>query len=224
MTILVVEDDQVTGAFISKGLKEAGYSVERASDGKAALELAQRVAFDLMIVDIMLPGMDGLSFITAMRSAGAQTPVLILSAKRTVDDRVGGLRVGGDDYLVKPFAFAELLARVEALLRRTPKLSDPTLLSAQSISLNLLTREVIRAGKPIDLQIKEFTLLEYFMRNPERVITKTQILDRVWNFSFNPQTNVVDVLVCRLRNKVDRGFQAKTIQTVRGVGYVFKPG
>lgn len=222
MKLLVIEDDKKISDFVSRGLAEAGYGVDIASDGEAGLDWAAQGPYDLLIVDLMLPRLDGLSVIERLRSNGVNTPVLILSAKKSVDDRILGLQRGGDDYLTKPFSFSELLARCQALLRRASKTTITTQLSYDDIKLNLLNREVERSGKKIDLQSKEFSLLEYFLRNPGRVLTKTQILERIWGYNFDPQTNVVDVLVCRLRNKLDKDFNKKTIQTIRGVGYVLK--
>jgi DNA-binding response OmpR family regulator len=186
------------------------------------LSAAVSAAYDVAIVDVMLPKRDGLSLIEEVRRRGIATPVLILSARRAVDDRVRGLQTGGDDYLTKPFAFTELLARVQALVRRATRTTEPTSLTVDDLTLDLLTRQVTRAGQPIDLRPREFALLEYLMRNAGRVVSKTMILSRVWNYSFDPQTNVVDVLVSRLREKIDRPFGTKLLQTVRGVGYVLR--
>jgi two-component system OmpR family response regulator len=222
MRILIVEDDATIADFVRQGLVESGFAVDVARDGSEGLTLATSAAYDAAIVDVMLPGLDGLTLIDRMRSRGIRTPVLILSARRTVDDRVRGLQAGGDDYLTKPFAFAELLARVQALIRRASGAAEPTRLAAGDLTLDLLTRRTERAGRPIELRPREFALLEYLMRNPGRVLTKTMILSQVWGYSFNPGTNVVDVLVSRLREKIDRDFDAKLLQTVRGVGYVLK--
>jgi two-component system, OmpR family, response regulator len=220
--VLLVEDDLTIAFFISKGLKEAGYAVDRAVDGQEGLHFALSAPYDAAIIDVMLPSLDGLTLIETMRQRKVNTPVLILSAKRSVDDRVRGLQRGGDDYLTKPFSFSELLARVQALIRRASSPSEPTRLVVGDLAMNLLTREVMRGSQRIDLQLREFSLLEYLMRNPGRVISKTMILEHVWNYSFDPQTNVVDVLISRLRSKVDKGFETKLIHTVRGVGYVLK--
>jgi two-component system OmpR family response regulator len=220
--VLLVEDDLTIAFFISKGLKEAGYAVDHEVDGQEGLHLALSAPYDAAIIDIMLPSLDGLTLIETMRRRKINTPVLILSAKRSVDDRVKGLQRGGDDYLTKPFSFSELLARVQALLRRASSPSESTRLVVGDLTMNLLTREVIRGDQRIELQLREFSLLEYLMRNPGRVISKTMILEHVWNYSFDPQTNVVDVLISRLRSKVDKGFETKLIHTVRGVGYVLK--
>ncbi len=222
MRILLIEDDEKIASFVIKGLKAAGYAVDRASDGEEGLHLALTEAYDAAIVDIMLPGLDGLAVIERMRKGRVNTPVIILSAKGSVDDRVKGLQRGGDDYLTKPFAFSELLARVQALLRRASRASEPTRLTVGDLSIDLLTREVVRGGKRIELQPLEFSLLEYLMRNPGRVVSKTMIMEHVWDYNFDPQTNVVEVRISRLRDKIDRGVDRKLIHTVRGVGYVLK--
>jgi two-component system OmpR family response regulator len=222
MRLLVVEDDPHIAAFVQKGLREAGYAVDHAADGEDGYRLALNEPYDAAVVDLMLPRRDGLSVIEGWRQRGIATPVLILSAKRTVDDRVRGLQAGGDDYLTKPFAFAELLARVRALLRRGTGTAAPTQLTAGPLAMNLLTREVVRAGQTLDLQPREFALLEYLVRNAGRVVSKTEIQQHVWDFDFDPLTNVVEVLVHRLRQKVDHGFEPKLIHTVRGVGYVLR--
>jgi two-component system OmpR family response regulator len=222
MRILIVEDDAIIADFVSKGLTESGFAVDVASDGERGVELATTASYDAAIVDLMLPKLDGLAVIDRMRAAGVRTPVLILSARRSVDDRVSGLQAGGDDYLTKPFAFAELLARVQALIRRSTGAVEATRLTVGDLSVDLLSRHVERGGKPIELRPREFALLEYLMRNPGRVLTKTMILSRVWGYNFNPGTNVVDVLVSRLRERIDRDFEPKLLQTVRGVGYVLK--
>lgn len=220
--ILLVEDDRPIADFVQTGLREAGYAVDHASDGNEAFALATNEPYDAAIVDVMLPRLDGISLIEELRQRGVSTPCLILSAKRSVDDRVRGLEAGGDDYLTKPFAFAELLARVQALLRRSTGAADPIRLTAGPLAVNLMTREVTRAGEILDLQPREFSLLEYLVRNAGRVVSKTMILQHVWDFDFNPQTNVVEVLVHRLRQKVDDGFEPKLIHTVRGAGYVLR--
>jgi two-component system OmpR family response regulator len=222
MRILLVEDDLKIASFVLKGLKEAGFAVDHAQDGEVGLSMALTAPYDATIIDIMLPKLDGLSLIEKLRRKKINTPVIVLSAKRSIDDRVKGLQTGSDDYLTKPFAFSELLARVQALIRRASRTSEPTVLSAGDLSLDLLTREVTRTGTKIELQPHEFALLEYLMRNAGRVVSKTMILEHVWDYNFDPQTNVVDVLVCRLRNKVDRDFGNKMIHTIRGVGYVLK--
>lgn len=222
MRLLVAEDDSVIADFVAQGLREASYAVDVASTGPEGLRMALEGTYDAAVIDVMLPGLDGLSLIEQLRAKRVQTPVLILSARHSVDDRVKGLHAGGDDYLTKPFAFAELLARLQALLRRSGGAVEPTRLVAGDITLDLLSREVERAGKPLDLRPREFALLDYFMRHPGRVLSKTMILSHVWGYSFNPGTNVVDVLVSRLRDKVDREFDTKRIHTVRGAGYVLK--
>lgn len=221
MKMLVVEDDPKIASFIVKGFRQAGYVVDQCGNGADALARGTAGAYDMAIVDVMLPGMDGLQLVRALRERNIRLPVLFLSAKGTVDDRVRGLEVGGDDYMVKPFAFSELFARVQALMRRAGQASpEPTRLTFGSLVLDMLSREVTRDGVAVELQAKEFTLLEFLMRNPGRVVTKTMILERVWDFSFDPQTNVVDVLVHRLRAKVDP--DKNLIHTIRGVGYVLR--
>ena len=222
MRVLVVEDDKKIASFVMNGLRQAGFAVDHAGDGEEGVHLAMHESYDAAVIDIMLPKMDGLSLIDEIRRSGVKTPVLILSARRTVDDRVRGLEAGGDDYLTKPFAFSELLARVQALIRRSSGSTGATFLKTGELSMDLLTRRVVRAGADIELQPKEFSLLEYFMRNQDRVVSKTLIMEHIYDYNFDPQTNVVDVLVCRLRNKLDKDFDNKMIQTIRGVGYVLK--
>ena len=222
MRILLVEDDSKIASFIIKGLKSAGYAVDHAGDGEKGIGLALTEPYDAAIVDIMLPKLDGLSLIEKMRKAKIGTPVLTLSAKGSVEDRVRGLQSGSDDYLVKPFAFSELLARVQALIRRASGVTEPTKLSVSDLSMNLLTREVTRCGKRIELQPIEFSLLEYLVRNAGRVVSKTMIMEHVWNYNFDPQTNVVEARICRLRDKIDRDCDKSLIHTVRGVGYVLR--
>ncbi len=222
MRLLVVEDDTKIAAFLEKGLQEAGFSVDVCHDGLDALSLALTEPYGAAVVDIMLPGLDGLSLIERIRERGIETPVLILSARQSVDDRVEGLQRGGDDYMVKPFSFNELLARIQALLRRGQKASEPGTLSMGTLELDPLKREVRREGKKIELPAKEYALLELMMRNPGRVLSKTSILERIYEYNFDPQTNVVDVLVCRLRNRVDKEYDVKLIHTVRGMGYVLR--
>jgi len=219
--ILVVEDDEKIASFVVKGLKQSGYAVDPSTDGERALALALTVAYDAAVVDLMLPKLDGLSLIQQLRARNVSVPVLILSARASVDDRVRGLQAGGDDYLTKPFAFSELLARVQALIRRATQTTEPTRLTVGGFSLDLITREVRRGSEKIELQPREFALLEYLMRNPNRAVTKTMILEHIFDFSFDPQTNVVDVLIHRLRSKVDP--DRAMIQTLRGVGYVLRP-
>jgi two-component system OmpR family response regulator len=220
--VLVVEDDPTIADFVAKGLRENGYAVDVAGDGERGLAQAVAAAYDAAIVDVMLPRRDGLAVIDALRARGIRTPVLILSARRSVDDRVQGLQAGGDDYLTKPFAFAELLARVQALIRRATGASEPTRLGFAGLSMDLLTRKVSRDGRPLELRPREFALLEYLLRNPGKVLSKTMILSHVWGYNFDPNTNVVDVLVSRLRDRIDRPFEHKLLHTVRGVGYVLK--
>ena len=222
MHLLLVEDDLKIAGFVTRGLKEAGFAVDHAADGRDGLHLAVHENFDAIIVDLMLPNVEGLKIIESMRAAKIQTPVIALTAKRSVDDRVKGLEIGCDDYLTKPFAFSELLARVNALIRRATEQSEPSRLSAADLSIDLLKRKVERDGHEIELQPREFSLLEYLLRNAGRVVSKTLIMEHIWNYHFDPQTNVVDVLVCRLRNKIDRPFDVPLIHTIRGVGYVLK--
>jgi len=218
----LVEDDATIAEFVVRGLREAGYAVDHESDGEAGLARAVAAPYDVAIVDVMLPKRDGLSLIEELRRRGVATPVLILSARRSVDDRVRGLQTGGDDYLTKPFAFAELVARVQALVRRATRAPEPTTLTFDDVALDLLSRRVTRAGATVDLRPREFALLEYLMRNAGKVVSKTMILSHVWDYSFDPQTNIVDVLVSRLREKIDKPFAKKLLQTVRGVGYVLR--
>lgn len=222
MRILVVEDDEKISSFVTNGLKQAGYAVDYARDGEEGFHFLTTVPYDAAILDIMLPKLDGLSVLDEIRKKKINTPVIILSAKRSLDDRVQGLQRGGDDYLTKPFAFSELLARIHALLRRSTPAVETTTLNLGDLNVNLLTREVRRGENTIELQPREFSLLEYLMRNTGRIVSKTMILEHVWDYSFDPQTNVVDVLVCRLRNKIDRNFEEKLIHTIRGVGYALK--
>jgi len=222
MRVLVVEDDPTISGFVAKGLREAGYAVDEAPDGELGLARALETSYDAAIVDVMLPRRDGLSLIEELRRRRVTTPVLILSARHSVDDRVRGLQTGGDDYLTKPFAFAELLARVQALLRRASGAAEPMRLVVGDLALDLMTRQVTRGDRPIELRPREYALLEYLMRNAGRVISKTMILAHVWDYRFDPGTNVVDVLVFRLREKIDKGFDPKLLHTVRGVGYVLK--
>lgn len=222
MRILLVEDDQRIATFISKGLKEEGFAVDHAGDGIEGLHLASNEPYDAAIVDIMLPKLSGLDLIDRLRRQKVDTPVIILSAKRSVDDRIKGLQKGGDDYLTKPFSFSELLARIRALVRRATRTPEPSSFTVGNLTVNLLTREIVRGGRKIDLPPREFALLEYLMRNAGKVVSKTMILENVWDYNFDPQTDVVEVLVCRLRSRVDRGFGNKMIRTMRGVGYVLK--
>ena len=222
MRILLVEDDQKIADFVRKGLEQAGFAMDYAGNGEDGLHLALSEPYDVAIIDIMLPKLDGLELIAELRRYNKDLPVLILSAKRSIADRVKGLQTGSDDYLVKPFVFTELLARVQALIRRSSGAASPTRLEVGELVMDLLTREVFRSGKKIDLQAREFALLEYLLRHAGKAVSKTMILEHVWNYDFDPQTNVVDVLICRLRNKVDRDFPSKMILTLRGIGYVLK--
>ena len=205
-----------------KGLREAGFAVDHVSDGETGLHMALNEPYDAAIIDIMLPKLDGLTLIEKLRSQDVKTPVLILSAKRSVDDRVKGLQMGSDDYLTKPFAFSELLARVQALLRRASGVAESTRLTLGDLSMDLISRKVVRAGNDIELQPREFALLEYLMRNAGKIVSKTMIMEHVWDHNFDPQTNVVETRMCRLRDKIDRTFGKTMIQTVRGVGYVLR--
>ena len=222
MRSLIIEDDQTIADFVGRGLKEAGFAVDHAKDGEEGLALALETSYDVAIVDLMLPKRDGLTIIDELRRRGRSTPVLILSARRSVDDRVHGLQAGGDDYLTKPFAFSELLARVQALVRRATRTPEATTLTVGDLSMDLLSRKVARTGTPIELRPREFALLEYLMRNAFKVVSKTMILSHVWSYNFDPQTNIVDVLVSRLRDKIDKPFETKHLHTVRGVGYVLR--
>jgi two-component system OmpR family response regulator len=222
MRALIIEDDQAIADFVARGLREAGYAVDHAKDGEEGLALALDTPHDVAIVDLMLPKRDGLSIIDELRRKGRSTPVLILSARRSVDDRVHGLQAGGDDYLTKPFAFAELLARVQALVRRASRTPEATTLTVGDLTMDLLSRKVTRGTTSIDLRPREFALLEYLMRNATKVVSKTMILSHVWSYNFDPQTNIVDVLVSRLRDKIDKPFDTRRLHTVRGVGYVLR--
>ncbi len=222
MQILLIEDDSKIASFIARGFLDAGYTVDICSDGEEGLARGLSSSYDAAVIDLMLPKLDGLSVIEQLRSGGADFPVLILSAKQSVDDRILGLQKGGDDYMIKPFSFNELLARIQALVRRDKKSGSSMSLKIGDVEMDLLKHTVSRAGNSIDLPAKEFALLEYFMRNPGIVISKTSILEKVYGYHFDPQTNVVDVLICRLRNKIDKDFDQKLIHTVRGVGYVLK--
>ncbi len=220
MRVLVIEDDAKIASFVVRGLKQSGYAADHAPDGETGLALAESTEYDLAIVDVMLPGLDGLSLVKRLRGARVQTPILFLSAKSSVDDRVKGLESGGDDYLTKPFAFSELLARVQALIRRSTRAQESTRLTAGDVTLDLVTRDVTCAGKPVELQPREFTLLAYLLQNAGRPVSKTKILEHVWDYSFDPQTNVVDVVMHRLRAKIDPDHTR--VETLRGVGYLFR--
>lgn len=222
MHLLLIEDDVKIATFIIKGLEAAGFAVDHAVDGDDGLDLALAEIYEVIIVDLMLPSRDGLSVIRHLRREKITTPVIILSAKDSVDDRVKGLETGSDDYLPKPFAFSELLARVQALIRRASGTAEPTRLTQADLSLDLVSREVVRGGQRIELQPLEFSLLAYLLRNAGKVVSKTMIMEHVWNYNFDPQTNVVEARICRLRDKIDKGFEHKLLHTVRGVGYVVR--
>ncbi len=222
MRVLIVEDNLKIAKGLEGGFRQQGYAVDRATNGLEGLDLIRQGHYDVAIVDVMLPQLDGVALITTARAEKVKTPVIMLSAKASVDDRIRGLQSGADDYVTKPFSISELVARTQSLLRRTTQEESVTGLHVGDVVMNLLTREVTRGARKLDLAVREFALLEYFLRNPNRVLTKTLILEQLWDFSFDPQTNVVDVLVCRLRSKLDRDFDHKMIHTLRGVGYVFK--
>jgi two-component system OmpR family response regulator len=222
MRILVVEDDIKIAQFIQKGLKSSGFAVDHAATGTSGFQMAFEDSYDTMVVDIMLPGLDGISLIKKIRKENNNTPVIILSARDRVDDRVNGLTAGADDYLTKPFAFSELLARIQALIRRAGNVVDPVNISYADLSIDILKRQVKRNNENIELQPLEFSLLEYLLRNQERVVSRTMIMEHVWDYNFDPMTNVVEARICRLRDKIDKGFEPKLIHTVRGAGYVLK--
>ena len=222
MRLLLIEDDSKIAAFICKGLKEAGFVVEHTGNGNTGLQMALDSSYDVAVIDIMLPGLDGLAIIDRLRQQRITLPVIILSAKRSLDERIEGLYAGGDDYLIKPFAFSELLARIQALLRRASAIPEPTGLFVGDLSIDLLTRVVTRAGQTITLQPREFSLLEFLARNAGRVVSKTMIIEHVWDYNFDPQTNIVESRISRLRDKIDKGFDTSLIHTVRGFGYVLK--
>ena len=224
MRLLLVEDDLQIASFITKGLRQAGFAVDHAADGEDGLGLALNEPYDAAIIDIMLPKLNGLTLIEELRRKKTDTPVIILSAKRAIDDRVKGLQTGSDDYLTKPFAFSELLARVRALIRRASRTAESTSLAVSDLSMNLLTREVKRGGRKIDLQPREYALLEYLMHNCDTVVSKTMILEHVWDYSFDPKTNVIEAHICKLRSKIDKDCEIKLIHTIRGAGYVLKEG
>lgn len=220
MRVIVIEDDAKIASFVARGLKQAGYAVDHASDGEAGLALAESTDYDAAIVDVMLPKLDGISLVRRLRLARRLIPILFLSAKSSVDDRVRGLQSGGDDYLTKPFAFSELIARVQALIRRATSSPEATKLVAGDVTLDLVTREVTCGGRPVELQPREFSLLAFLLRHAGRPVSKTMILEHVWDYSFDPQTNVVDVVMSRLRAKIDADHER--IETIRSVGYVFR--
>ena len=222
MRILVIEDDLKIAEFIQKGLKSSGFAVDHAADGNQGFEMAFGEPYDTIVVDIMLPQMDGLTLIKKIREKKNNTPIIILSARDRVDDRVNGLQAGADDYLTKPFAFSEFLARIQALIRRAGNVADPVSLSYSDLSIDMLKRQVKRKNEIIELQPLEFSLLEYLLRNRERVVSRTMIMEHVWDYNFDPMTNVVEARICRLRDKIDKDFEPKLIHTVRGAGYVLK--
>lgn len=222
MRILIIEDDNKTADFVMQGFQQAGFRTERSADGLNGLLKVKTEPYDVVVVDIMLPKLDGFTVIEEIRSAGFTMPIMVLSAKDSVENKIKGLEKGGDDYLAKPFSLAELVVRVQTLLRRTNTSSEPTVLQVADLTLNIVTRKVIRDGKKIDLQPLEYMLLEYLMRNKGRVVSKTTIMEHVWEYNFNTQTNIVESRVCRLREKIDKSFERKLIQTVRGFGYVLE--
>ncbi len=222
MRVLFVEDDQGISSFVIKGLRQAGFAADHADNGEDGLHLALTEPYDVIVVDIMLPKKDGLTLIAELRGPKPNVPIIVLSAKRSVEDRVKGLQTGSDDYLTKPFAFSELLARVNALIRRATGAPSPTVLEVADLTIDLLSREVFRSGRRIDLQPKEFGLLEYLVRNTGRVVSKTMIMEHVWDLNFDPQTNIVEARISKLRDKVDGDYENKLIHTVRGAGYVLK--
>jgi two-component system OmpR family response regulator len=222
MRILLVEDDNRTAQFVKKGFVQAGFAVDRAADGLEGLFMAQDVAYDAAVVDIMLPKLDGLTLIERLRKQQINTPIIVLSAKKAVDERILGLQKGGDDYLVKPFAFTELLVRVQTLLRRSQSIEEPTKLIVEDLSMDLVSRKVKRGGHDINLQHREFSLLEYLLRNTGRVVSKTMIMEHVWDYNFDPESNVVESRICHLREKIDLSHSSKLIHTVRGAGYVLE--
>lgn len=224
MRVLVIEDDRETAQFLVKALKESGHGADTTADGESGLEMACEGGYDVLIIDRMLPKRDGLSIVESLRGNGDRTPVLILSALGSVDDRVKGLRSGGDDYLTKPYAFSELLARVEALGRRIEPETQVTRYVVGDLSLDRLSHKVTRGGATVPLQAREFRLLEYLMRHAGQVVTRTMLLEHVWDYHFDPQTNVIDVHISRLRSKIDKGFPKPLLHTVRGAGYVVRDG
>lgn len=222
MRLLLVEDDEKIARFVEKGLKASGFAVDIASTGTQGFDMAFEEPYDTLIIDIMLPEMDGFSLIRKLRDLKNNTPIIVLSARGRVDDRVKGLEAGADDYLTKPFSFTELLARVQALIRRAGNVAEPVSLSYGDLSVDIVKRQVRREKDIIELQPLEFSLLEYLVRNKERVVSKTMIMEHVWNYNFDPMTNVVEARICRLRDKIDKDYPVKLIHTVRGAGYVLK--
>jgi len=222
MRVLLIEDDDRTADFVAKGYQQAGYAVDRAANGIDGLFMASHTPYDIAVIDIMLPRLDGLTVIEKLREQKLRLPIIVVSAKKSVDDRILGLQSGSDDYLVKPFAFSELLARTQALLRRVNQIAEPMTLQVDDLSMDVARRKVFRAGREIDLQHREFALLEYLMRNAGRVVSKAMIMEHVWDYNFDPETNVVESRICRLRDKIDRPFSRQLIHTVRGVGYLLE--
>lgn len=220
MRVLVVEDDRKIAAFVEKGLRQAGFAVDTADNGIDGFHLATSEPYDAAVIDVMLPRLDGLTLIGDLRRVNVPMPVLVLSARGAVSDRVRGLEAGADDYLAKPFAFTELLARIHALIRRAQSQTEPVALSVGDLTLDLLRRTAMRAGRGLELQPREFSLLEYLVRNKGRIVSKTMIMEHVWGYDFDPQTNVVESRISRLRDKVDMGFSPPLIKTIRGAGYV----
>jgi len=222
MRVLLIEDDDRTADFVAKGYQQAGYAVDRAANGVDGLLMASHTPYDIAVIDIMLPRLDGLTIIEKLREQKLRLPIIVVSAKKSIDDRILGLQSGSDDYLVKPFAFSELLARTQALLRRVNQIAEPMTLQVDDLSMDVVRRKVFRAGQEIDLQHREFALLEYLMRNAGRVVSKAMIMEHVWDYNFDPETNVVESRICRLRDKIDRSFSHQLIHTVRGVGYLLE--
>jgi two-component system OmpR family response regulator len=224
MKLFLIEDDIKIAEFIIKGLKASGFAVDHEQTGDMGFEMVLLENYDVLIVDVMLPGLDGISLIKKVRRKNINTPIIILSARDRVDDRVKGLEAGADDYLTKPFAFSELLARIQALMRRAGGIVEPAKLSCEDLVLDIQKREVMRAGKTIELQPMEFALLEYLLRSKGRVVSKIMIMEHVWNYNFDPMTNVVEARICKLRDKIDKGFDKKLINTIRGAGYILRGG
>jgi len=222
MKVLLIEDDKRTALFIIEGLKQSGFAVDHALDGEEGLHQALTESYDAAVVDIMLPKMDGLTLIDELRRKEIKTPIIVLSAKKSVDDRIKGLTIGGDDYLVKPFAFSELLARIQALIRRTSDIAEPVSRTIGTLTVDFRRRKVLRSGNEIELQPREYALLEYLMRNAGRIVSKSMIVEHVWNYNFDPQTNIVEARICRLRDKIDRPFEHELIHTIRGIGYLLE--
>ena len=222
MNVLLIEDDARTSEFIARGFTQSGFAVTAVYNGKDGLEKLSTGSFDAAVVDVMLPQLDGITLVSCARQSGCLTPVIFLSAKGSVDDKISGLQAGGDDYLSKPFSFTELLARIQALVRRSQSLAQPTQLTVADLTVDLLTRKVTRAGKRIELQPQEYSLLEYLMKNTGKIVSRTMILEHVWEYNFDPQTNIVETRLCRLREKIDKEFERKLIRTVRGFGYVLE--